>query len=106
MIRFDRVVKRYGASLAVDHLSLEIKSGETVILVGPSGCGKTTSLKMINRLIEPTEGTISIDDRDTRTYDVNDLRRSIGYEIRRKWCISPLKAVNAAATAKRTGQAE
>ena len=81
MIRFDRVVKRYGNSVAVDHLSLEIKSGETVILVGPSGCGKTTSLKMINRLIEPTEGTISIDDRDTRTYDVNDLRRSIGYVI-------------------------
>ena len=52
-----------------------------VILVGPSGCGKTTSLKMINRLIEPTDGTISIDDRDTRTYDVNDLRRSIGYVI-------------------------
>ena len=81
MIKFDRVVKRYGTSVAVDHLSLEIKSGETVILVGPSGCGKTTSLKMINRLIEPTEGTISIDDRDTRTYDVNDLRRSIGYVI-------------------------
>jgi osmoprotectant transport system ATP-binding protein len=81
MITFDRVVKRYGTSIAVDHLSLEIKSGETVILVGPSGCGKTTSLKMINRLIEPTDGTISIDDRDTRTYDVNDLRRSIGYVI-------------------------
>jgi osmoprotectant transport system ATP-binding protein len=81
VITFDRVVKRYENSLAVDHLSLEIKSGETVILVGPSGCGKTTSLKMINRLIEPTEGTISIDDRDTRTYDVNDLRRSIGYVI-------------------------
>ena len=81
VITFDRVVKRYGTSVAVDHLSLEIKSGETVILVGPSGCGKTTSLKMINRLIEPTEGTISIDDRDTRTYDVNDLRRSIGYVI-------------------------
>jgi osmoprotectant transport system ATP-binding protein len=81
VITFDRVVKRYGNSVAVDHLSLQIKSGETVILVGPSGCGKTTSLKMINRLIEPTEGTISIDDRDTRTYDVNDLRRSIGYVI-------------------------
>ena len=81
MITFDRVVKRYGTALAVNQLSLEIKSGETVILVGPSGCGKTTSLKMINRLIEPTEGTISIDDRDTRTYDVNDLRRSIGYVI-------------------------
>jgi osmoprotectant transport system ATP-binding protein len=81
VITFDGVVKRYGDQVAVDHLSLEIKSGETVILVGPSGCGKTTSLKMINRLIEPTSGTISIDDRDTRTYDVNDLRRSIGYVI-------------------------
>jgi osmoprotectant transport system ATP-binding protein len=81
MITFDQVVKRYGEQVAVDHLSLEIKSGEIVILVGPSGCGKTTSLKMINRLIEPTSGTIAIDDRDTRTYDVNDLRRSIGYVI-------------------------
>jgi osmoprotectant transport system ATP-binding protein len=81
VITFDKVVKRYGDSVAVDHLSLEIQSGETVILVGPSGCGKTTSLKMINRLIEPTDGTISIDGRDTRTYDVNDLRRSIGYVI-------------------------
>jgi len=81
VITFDQVVKRYGDAVAVDHLSLEIKSGEIVILVGPSGCGKTTSLKMINRLIEPTSGTISIDDRDTRTYDVNDLRRSIGYVI-------------------------
>ena len=81
MITFDRVVKQYGDQVAVDHLSLEIRSGETVVLVGPSGCGKTTSLKMINRLIEPTGGTISIDGRDTRTYDVNDLRRSIGYVI-------------------------
>jgi osmoprotectant transport system ATP-binding protein len=81
VITFDKVVKRYGDQVAVDHLSLEIKSGETVILVGPSGCGKTTSLKMINRLIEPTGGTIAIDGRDTRTYDVNDLRRSIGYVI-------------------------
>ena len=81
MITFDKVVKQYGDQVAVDHLSLEIRSGETVVLVGPSGCGKTTSLKMINRLIEPTGGTISIDGRDTRTYDVNDLRRSIGYVI-------------------------
>jgi osmoprotectant transport system ATP-binding protein len=81
VITFDKVVKQYGDQVAVDHLSLEIRSGETVVLVGPSGCGKTTSLKMINRLIEPTGGTISIDGRDTRTYDVNDLRRSIGYVI-------------------------
>ena len=81
MITFEAVVKRYGEHVAVDHLSLEVKSGEIVILVGPSGCGKTTSLKMINRLIEPTEGMICIDGRDTRTYEVNELRRSIGYVI-------------------------
>ena len=62
-------------------LTLEIPSGETVIFVGPSGCGKTTSLKMINRLIEPTTGVISIDGNDTATVDVNELRRSIGYVI-------------------------
>src|SRR6202023_1775178 len=50
-----------------------------IIPVAPSGCGKTTTLKMINRLIEPTSGAITIDGRDTRTYEVNALRRSIGY---------------------------
>ena len=83
MITFDHVTKRYaGAEVgAVDDLSLEIPSGEIVILVGPSGCGKTTSLKMINRLIEPTSGTIAIDGDDTRKANVNQLRRSIGYVI-------------------------
>jgi osmoprotectant transport system ATP-binding protein len=81
MITFDHVSKRYGDSAAVGDLSLEIPSGEIVIFVGPSGCGKTTSLKMINRLIEPTSGTISIDGRDTRSTEVNTLRRSIGYVI-------------------------
>ena len=83
MITFDHVTKRYaGAEVgAVDDLSLEIPSGEIVILVGPSGCGKTTSLKMINRLIEPTSGTIAIDGDDTRKANVNRLRRSIGYVI-------------------------
>jgi osmoprotectant transport system ATP-binding protein len=81
VITFDRVSKRYGDAQAVRELSLEIPSGEIVIFVGPSGCGKTTSLKMINRLIEPTSGVISIDGLDTATVDVNQLRRSIGYVI-------------------------
>ena len=84
MITFDHVTKRYAGTTsagAVQDLSLEIPSGEVVVLVGPSGCGKTTSLKMINRLIEPTSGSIAIDGVDTRTRDVNELRRSIGYVI-------------------------
>ncbi|MDQ6857027.1 MAG: ABC transporter ATP-binding protein [Candidatus Dormibacteraeota bacterium] len=81
MITFERVTKRYGDADAVNELTLEIPSGETVIFVGPSGCGKTTSLKMINRLIEPTTGVISIDGNDTAKVDVNELRRSIGYVI-------------------------
>ena len=81
MITFDRVSKRYGRVTAVGELSLEVASGEIVVLAGPSGCGKTTSLTMINRLSEPTSGAISIDGRDTATMDVNALRRSIGYVI-------------------------
>ena len=81
MITFEHVARRYGDVIAVHDLTLEIPSREIVIFVGPSGCGKTTSLKMINRLVEPSSGTISIDGRDTRTYDINELRRSIGYVI-------------------------
>lgn len=81
MIAFERVSKRYGERVVVDTLSLEIADGEFVVLAGPSGCGKTTTLKMINRLIEPSEGTIRIDGVDTRRHDVNALRRSIGYVI-------------------------
>jgi osmoprotectant transport system ATP-binding protein len=81
MITFEHVSRRYGDVVAVDDLSFEIGDGEIVILVGPSGCGKTTSLKMINRLIEPTSGSIRIDGRDTREQDANTLRRSIGYVI-------------------------
>jgi osmoprotectant transport system ATP-binding protein len=81
VITFDRVSKRYGRVTAVGELSLGIASGEIVVLAGPSGCGKTTSLTMINRLVEPSSGTISIDGRDTAGMDVNALRRSIGYVI-------------------------
>ncbi len=77
------ITKRYSArgKPAVDSLSLTIPAGETVMFVGPSGCGKTTSLKMINRLIEPTSGTITIDGKNIRDQDVDELRRHIGYVI-------------------------
>ncbi|WP_261623449.1 ABC transporter ATP-binding protein [Nesterenkonia marinintestina] len=77
------VVKRYPGqeNAAVDDLSLTVPAGETVMFVGPSGCGKTTSLKMINRLIEPTSGQILIDGEDVTTKDATELRRSIGYVI-------------------------
>src|SRR5438270_9612845 len=66
---------------AVGDLSLEIRRGETVVLVGPSGCGKTTTMRMINRLIEPTSGTITVDGRDVMRQDPVELRRGIGYVI-------------------------
>ncbi|MDP9325763.1 MAG: ABC transporter ATP-binding protein [Candidatus Dormibacteraeota bacterium] len=81
MIEFKGVTKRYADQVAVDHLDLVIKSGEVVMLVGPSGCGKTTTLKMINRPIEPSDGVIEIDGVDTSTVPVTQLRRSIGYVI-------------------------
>ena len=84
MITFENVTKQYTGSEgpgAVHDLTLEIPSREITILVGPSGCGKTTSMKMINRLIEPTSGVIRIDGHDTKTRDANELRRSIGYVI-------------------------
>ncbi|HSE09586.1 MAG TPA: ABC transporter ATP-binding protein [Nocardioidaceae bacterium] len=77
------VTKRYAGqkTAAVDGLSLHIPAGEIVMFVGPSGCGKTTSLKMINRLIEPTSGTITIGGEDVRSRDVDQLRRHVGYVI-------------------------
>ena len=82
MIRFEGVSKRYGdGTVAVDDLSLEIPTGQITVLVGPSGCGKTTSLRMINRMIDPTEGRILIDDEDIRGVDPPTLRRRIGYVI-------------------------
>ena len=82
-IRLEGVVKRYPGQKApaVDNLSLTIPAGEIVMLVGPSGCGKTTSLKMINRLIEPTSGSIVIGDKDVRGQSPDQLRRQIGYVI-------------------------
>jgi len=77
------VTKKYpGTSQpAVDSIDLEIAAGEFVVLVGPSGCGKTTTMRMINRLVEPTAGKITIGDDDVMKLDVEDLRRGIGYVI-------------------------
>jgi osmoprotectant transport system ATP-binding protein len=82
VITFDRVTKRYpGGTLAVDSLDLEIPAGQTMVLVGPSGCGKTTSLRMINRLIEPSEGRIFLDGQNIQEANPSTLRRGIGYVI-------------------------
>jgi osmoprotectant transport system ATP-binding protein len=83
MITLDHVEKRYpgAADAAVHGLSLDIAEGETVALVGPSGCGKTTTLKMINRLIEPTGGRILLDGTNVLEQDPVELRRGIGYVI-------------------------
>ncbi len=82
-IRLDGVVKRYRGQEkpAVERLDLDIEAGDIVAFVGPSGCGKTTTLKMINRLIEPTEGRILIGDRDVTDENPDRLRQSIGYVI-------------------------
>ncbi len=82
MIRFEHVFKSYpGPVVAVHDLSFEVAPGETLVLLGTSGCGKTTTLKMINRLIEPTAGSILIDGTDNKQQDVIRLRRGIGYAI-------------------------
>ncbi|MCC5950419.1 MAG: ABC transporter ATP-binding protein [Nitriliruptoraceae bacterium] len=83
MIELRALTKRYPGRQepAVDRLSLAVPRGDIVVLVGPAGCGKTTSLKMINRLIEPTSGQIILDGEDVTTTDPDQLRRRIGYVI-------------------------
>ncbi|MDR0809507.1 MAG: ABC transporter ATP-binding protein [Gemmobacter sp.] len=82
-IEFKSVTKRFPKTdhPAVDRIDLRIHRGETVALIGASGCGKTTSLKMINRLIEPTEGSILVNGQDIRHLPLLSLRRSLGYVI-------------------------
>ena len=80
-VEFRGVTKRYADQTAVDGLSLTVPAGKICILVGPSGSGKTTSLKMVNRLIEPTSGAILIDGQDVLQGDPVQLRRRIGYVI-------------------------
>jgi osmoprotectant transport system ATP-binding protein len=84
VVAFEHVTKRYGgpgAPAAVNDLSLTVPAGEICVLVGPSGSGKTTTMKMVNRLIEPTSGRITIDGRDVMDLPPVELRRKIGYVI-------------------------
>src|SRR5690242_12221984 len=82
MIRFDAVTKQFpDGTVAVDELTLTAPTGKITVLVGPSGCGKTTSLRMVNRMIEPTRGTITLDGQDTGRMNQAELRRGIGYVI-------------------------
>jgi osmoprotectant transport system ATP-binding protein len=82
VIRFEHVSKQFpDGTVAVEDLSLELADGEITILIGPSGCGKTTSLRMINRMLEPTSGVIEINGRDVTKRPAYELRREIGYVI-------------------------
>jgi len=80
-VNIDGVTKRYGDIFAVRDLHMDIIGGELMMLIGPSGSGKTTTLRMVNRLIEPDSGSIFINSSDIRTYDQVALRRNIGYVI-------------------------
>jgi len=81
MIHIEHLCRRFGEVTAVADVSLHVAQGQICVLLGPSGCGKTTTLKMINRLVEPTSGTVRINGRDTATLDSVALRRTIGYVI-------------------------
>lgn len=82
MITFKKVTKSYADGVqAVKSLQLEIHKGEFFVLIGPSGCGKTTTLKMVNRLIDPSEGSIWINDQDIAHVNIHELRWNIGYVL-------------------------
>ncbi|MFG3440272.1 ABC transporter ATP-binding protein [Nonomuraea sp. NPDC047897] len=102
MITFDAVTKRYpDGTVAVDDLTLEAPTGEITVFVGPSGCGKTTSLRMINRMIDATEGSILLDGEPVRDIDPPTLRRGIGYVIQQAGLFPHKKIVDNVATVPR-----
>lgn len=85
MLELKNLTKVFGSrsegTVAVDNVNLKVNKGEFVVLIGPSGCGKTTTLKMINRLVEPTSGDILINGESTNEVNHVQLRREIGYVI-------------------------
>src|SRR6195952_3602613 len=81
MIKVEHLSKHFGSVKAVDNISFDVKEHENLILLGTSGCGKTTTLKMINRLIEPTHGKIFIDGKNILGQSPEILRRGIGYVL-------------------------
>src|SRR4051812_16068760 len=82
VIRLDSVTKRFDdGNVAVDNLTLDVGAGDICVLVGPSGSGKTTTMKMVNRLIEPTSGRIYLDGEDVTHVNPVELRRRVGYVI-------------------------
>ena len=81
MIRFEHIRKQYKENVVLNDISFEVQQGELVVLIGESGCGKTATLKMINRLMTPTAGTIFLQGKDIAQMNVIELRRNIGYVI-------------------------
>jgi osmoprotectant transport system ATP-binding protein len=81
MLNIHHLAKRFGEKTVVDHISFDVPKGSLLVLLGKSGCGKTTTLKMINRLIEPTSGNILINDQDVTQLNEVLLRRKIGYVV-------------------------
>ena len=81
MIHFKNVSKYFHDKAVIDKINMEIKDGEFIVLLGESGCGKTTTLKMINKLIYPSDGVIKINGEDISKLDTIELRRKMGYVI-------------------------
>lgn len=80
-VEFRNIKKAYGENVVIENLNLKIEQGEFVSIVGSSGCGKTTTLKMVNGLIEPTSGSVLVNNEDIKTKNLIELRRGIGYAI-------------------------
>ncbi|MFI7584158.1 ABC transporter ATP-binding protein [Kocuria sp. M1N1S27] len=101
-IRFEGAGKTYpDGTTAVEALDLEVPRGSLTVFVGPSGCGKTTSLRMINRMVEPTSGTVSVEGRDVSSVPAHELRRSMGYVMQQSGLLPHRTVVDNIATVPR-----